>query len=188
VKKREYEKEVSGHCEARSNPGADEQSMDCRVDFSQEQKNLLAMTEQKSNLVASCRSPEWCNLVELLDECREYFVRYGGHRQAAGFTIEEAKLADFQKTIREKFLEKYGTGDLPKKTLSVECRIDPKDMKEESLDMIDRFRPFGIGNRKPLFLLEDVTIIEAKPLGKEGKHLALRCQENSEVKMILWNA
>jgi hypothetical protein len=54
VKKREYEKEVSGHCEARSNPGADEQSMDCRVDFSQEQKNLLAMTEQKSNLVASC--------------------------------------------------------------------------------------------------------------------------------------
>lgn len=34
-------------------------------------------------LVASCRSPDWCNLVELLDECKEYFVRYGGHRQAA---------------------------------------------------------------------------------------------------------
>ena len=61
-------------------------------------------------------------------------------------------------------------------------------MKEESLDVIDRFRPFGIANRKPLFLLEDVTIIEAKPLGKGGKHLALKCQENSEVKMILWNA
>lgn len=61
-------------------------------------------------------------------------------------------------------------------------------MTRETLDVISRFRPFGIENRKPLFLLEDITIIEVKPLGKEGKHLALKCQENSEVKMILWNA
>lgn len=79
--------------------------MDCHVDFSYEQKNLLAMTE--TTLVASCRSPEWCNLVELLDECKDFFVRYGGHRQAAGFTIEASKFTDFQKAINEAFVKRY---------------------------------------------------------------------------------
>ncbi|MFZ2255318.1 MAG: hypothetical protein WAW30_01230 [Patescibacteria group bacterium] len=41
------------------------------------------------------------------------------------------------------------------------------DFTLENLDIIDSYRPFGIGNRKPLFLLQDETILEAKPLGKE---------------------
>lgn len=74
-----------------------------------EKENLeTPLRGESSNLVASCRSPDWCNLVELLDECKEYFVRYGGHRQAAGFTIEASRFTDFQKAITEKFLEKYG--------------------------------------------------------------------------------
>ena len=54
-------------------------------------------------------------------------------------------------------------------------------MTKESLDVIDRFRPFGIGNRKPLFLLKDVTISECQYLGKDKSHLSLRCAENPVV-------
>ncbi len=138
------------------------------------------------NLVASCRSPEWCNLVELLDSCKEYFVRYGGHRQAAGFTIESSKLEDFKKTITQKFREKYGDASLPQKTIEVECRMFPEEMSLQSLDIIDNFKPFGIGNRKPLFLARDITIIESKLLGKEWSHLTLRCEENPDVKFLYW--
>lgn len=105
--------------------------------------------------------------MELLDSCKEYFVRYGGHRQAAGFTIESSKLEDFKKTITQKFREKYGDASLPQKTIEVECRMFPEEMSLQSLDIIDNFKPFGIGNRKPLFLARDITIIESKLLGKE---------------------
>ncbi len=137
--------------------------------------------------IASCRSPEWCNLVELLDECKEYFVRYGGHRQAAGFTIEASRFIEFQQAITEKFAEKYDTENLPKKTIKVECVLDPKDVSLTTLDMIDRFRPFGIGNMKPLFLLENLTVSEVKVIGKEQNHLSLIFAELPSTKCLLWN-
>ena len=126
-------------------------------------------------------------MVELLDECKEFFVRYGGHRQAAGFTIEAGKLEGFQRVINEKFREKYGnTENLPKKVIKVECLLDPKDISLQTLSIIDQFRPFGIGNPKPLFLMEDVTITECRTIGSDGTHLSLRIAENPEVKLMYW--
>ena len=138
-------------------------------------------------LVASCRSPEWCNLVELLDECKDYFVRYGGHRQAAGFTIEASRFAEFQWAIAEKFAKRYDIANLPKKTIKVECILDSKDVSLTTLDMIDRFRPFGIGNQKPLFVLRDLTVKEVKVIGKGQNHLSLIFAELPSTKCLLWN-
>lgn len=95
-------------------------------------------------------------------------MRYGGHRQAAGFTVKLEKLADFQRVITEKFSEKYGDSEnLPKKTINVECIISPESLHLKTLKTIDRFRPFGIGNPKPPFLLQDVTITECRTIGNE---------------------
>lgn len=114
-------------------------------------------------------------MIELLDGARDIFIRYGGHRQAAGFTIETSRLDELKSRLLEKFATMHDVSNLPKRTMSIECILDPaSDLTIKSLDIIDRYRPFGIGNRKPLFLLQDETILEAKPLGKEGRHLELR--------------
>ncbi len=101
------------------------------------------MLERNTYLVASCRSPEWCNLVELLDECKEFFVRYGGHRQAAGFTIAASRYEAFVIAIGEKFREKYGVSEmLPTRTLTVECEIQPEDVTLETFALLEKFKPF----------------------------------------------
>lgn len=143
--------------------------------------------ESPTLLVASCRSPEWCNLVELLDECKDFFVRYGGHRQAAGFTIRKDRFEAFQRAIVEKFHEKYDHTSLPKKTLSVETIISPTEISLETLETIDRFRPFGIGNRKPIFLIENLTIAKADTIGKDKNHLSFQFEELPDIKCLLWN-
>jgi single-stranded DNA-specific DHH superfamily exonuclease len=56
--------------------------------------------------------------------------------------------------------------DLPKKVLYVEASISPTDISLPTLDILDTFRPYGIGNPPPLFLLEDVTISRCEFLGK----------------------
>ena len=38
--------------------------------------------------VASCRAPEWCNIMEILDDSKDFLIRYGGHKQAAGFQCQ----------------------------------------------------------------------------------------------------
>lgn len=143
--------------------------------------------EISSFLVASCRSPEWCNLVELLDTCKDYFTRYGWHRQAAGFTIDASKLEEFKNSIQKEFSKKYDINNLPKKTLKIECILKTEDISITTLHLIDRFRPFGIGNMKPLFLLENLTIKEVRTLWKEGNHLSITFLEIPYVKCLLWN-
>ena len=155
-----------------------------------EYEKELASISQSGNssfLVASCRSPEWCNLIELLDICKPYFSRYGWHRQAAGFTIDASRFEEFKSAIQEKFCEKYDARNLPKKTLKVECIVNPEDISLETLDIIDRFRPFGIGNMKPLFLLENLTIQEVRILWKESNHLSITFLEIPKIKCLLWN-
>jgi single-stranded-DNA-specific exonuclease len=144
-------------------------------------------TQKTKNLVASCRSPEWCNLVELLDECKEFFVRYGGHRQAAGFTIEESRYREFQEVIEKKFLEKYGEHtELPPKTISIECEITTHDLSLWTLEMLGKFKPFGIANRKPIFLVRDLTILDVRPLGQSGQHMSFTCAEIPRIRFLAW--
>ena len=82
----------------------------------------------------------------------------------------------------------HDTANLPKKILNVECPLLPAHITVATLEQIDRFRPYGIGNPRPLWLLENVTIASAKPLGQEEKHLSISIAEKPELKLLLWNA
>lgn len=64
----------------------------------------------------------------------------------------------------------------------------PNNIDIKTLEDIDHFRPFGIGNPKPLFILENVTIDSTKALGQEEKHLSITISENPSLKLLLWNA
>ena len=138
--------------------------------------------------IGSCRSPEWCNLIELLDHCKEFFVRYGGHRQAAGFTIETNKIQAFKEAMYQQIAKIHDIGNLPKKVLTVECILPYTDINTTTLEAIDQFRPFGIGNPKPLFILENVTIASLKWLGQEEKHLSIGILEDKNIRLLMWNA
>ena len=148
----------------------------------------IVLCKHESTYVASCRSPDWCHLVELLDASKEYFMRYWGHRQAAGFTIEIAKFWEFKEHILWKFHEKYGPiHSLPPKNLLVECELFPNEINFETFTMIESFRPFGIGNPKPKFYLEWLTITRIDTIGKEKNHLSLSFLELPGMKCLFWN-
>ncbi len=83
--------------------------------------------------------------------------------------------------------EKYDKNSLPQKRLQVECRLALQDVNTSTLKILEKFRPFGIGNRKPLFLLENLSITDWQYLGKEQKHLSFSAKEIPGVKCIVWN-
>lgn len=104
-------------------------------------------------------------MIELLDGARDIFVRYGGHRQAAGFTVETDRLEELKTRLIEQFTKMHDVYNLPKRTLSIECILDMKtDLTLATTYVIDSFRPFGIGNTKPTFLLENETICNIREL------------------------
>jgi single-stranded-DNA-specific exonuclease len=82
----------------------------------------------------------------------------------------------------------HDVSDLPKKILNVECILPVVDITVSTLEEIDRFRPYGIGNPRPLWMIENVTISSTRPLGQEEKHLSISIAEKPELKLLLWNS
>lgn len=134
--------------------------------------------------VASCRAPEWCNLMEILDNSKDLLIRYWWHNQAAGFSVSPQNLEKLKERTIKKFNELYPTIPLP--TVRVECKIPPYDANLDFLREIEKFKPFWIGNPKPQFLFENVEVTEIKFIWSEWKHLKISIKENPLLPIIFW--
>lgn len=88
--------------------------------------------------------------------------------------------------MTKKFLEIYGENP-PSASVSVECALPPESADLGFLKIIENFRPFGMGNPKPLWLFEDVTISRVDFIGAEKKHVKIYLMENPNLPILLWN-
>jgi single-stranded-DNA-specific exonuclease len=120
-----------------------------------------------------------------LGECRELFKRYGGHRAAAGVTIDAANVARFAERFNE-----VARARLTEDDLIPEMRIDlelPIDAANEELEALFRhFEPFGVGNAAPVLVARGVRLA-APPriVGSDGLKLRLRTARG-ELEAIGW--
>lgn len=57
--------------------------------------------------------------------------------------------------------------------IDADCIVDPRELNDHFLRRIERLKPFGIGNRKPVLVLKDFVVGSIEDLGKDGKHLKL---------------
>lgn len=127
---------------------------------------------------ASLRSISGIDLQNILDYCNSkiqggLFEKYGGHSEAAGFSIKKENLP-----ILEKALEEYASYlEIPenaKTEISIDAELPFEYMSPELLNLVDSFEPFGQGNPNLKFLVKNAKIISADVMGKtEVQHLRL---------------
>ncbi len=127
----------------------------------------------------SARSISTFNLYENLSKCKELFKKFGGHSQAAGLTIDKANIKEFRKKINEIADKILDDIDLIPETI-VDAEIGIEDILLESAYELKSLEPFGIDNPSPKFLLRGTSIKAIKTVGKEGKHLKLTMDKNSQ--------
>ena len=99
--------------------------------------------------------------------------RFGGHPQAAGFTVATPMLAELEERLLATASERMD-GDLPSPSLGFDCEISPALLGEPTMSFIDSLRPFGAGNPEPVFLTRRARVVEARRVGKTEAHLRLR--------------
>ncbi len=116
----------------------------------------------------SARGTRSFDMLEGLAACAGSLTRYGGHRAAAGLTVDEKRLSAF----RDEFL-KFANLRLTDEDLTPEVRMDAVvsigDIGARLLAEIDSLAPFGMANRAPLFCLRDARIAATEVVG--GRHL-----------------
>lgn len=131
----------------------------------------IIMEDRGDTLVGSIRSPEFFSSIQLLKQCREYLDRFGGHEQAGGFNICKKNLDAFLKKITE-VADELLRGKEIKNVLSIDSEITPSEINMATLEKIEAFEPFGIGNERPTFLLKNVPVHGIRAMGSEKKHLS----------------
>ena len=143
------------------------------------QKPTIAMANNNGVITGSGRSIEGFNLIEGLQEMPDFFLKFGGHPMACGFTLESSvNLEDFKQALIEKYKKKTAGKDMdPRLEIDAEVSLDEVDWK--LYDLLEKFSPFGQGNPRPNYLVKGAEIINVSPLGKEGKHMKLMVKHES---------
>ncbi|MDP2950106.1 MAG: DHH family phosphoesterase, partial [Chloroflexota bacterium] len=105
--------------------------------------------EQESR--ASCRSIPEFDMVGALRRQGHLLVRYGGHHQAAGFTVANGNLAALRSGLLEEAAGELAGLELTP-TLDIDAELPLGRLRGEEIRWLQRLQPFGQGNAEPLFL------------------------------------
>lgn len=136
---------------------------------------------EKKRMRGSARSIPEFNIVAALDECADLLVRHGGHAAAAGFTVENDNFDALYARLRAIAVRELGALELTP-TLSVDAEASLGEMSWQLLEHLDKFAPYGYGNREPLFLTRGALVRSARIVGTD--HLALTLTDGT----LVWDA
>ncbi len=131
---------------------------------------------------ASCRSIPEFDIIAALREHDGLFTRYGGHAQAAGFTLPTARLP----LLRERLLASAAKLDLAQLAphITIDAQISLERLSGETIRAIQTLAPHGDGNPQPKFLAKGLEVAEARQMGAEGQHARLRLRSGN----VTWSA
>ncbi|WP_038046955.1 single-stranded-DNA-specific exonuclease RecJ [Thermus caliditerrae] len=115
--------------------------------------------------------------VEALKAAEDLLLRCGGHREAAGFALDEARFPEFQKRIQA-FAAQFPD---PLREVPLLGLLPPPSLLPEVHEGLKALEPFGAGNEEPLFLLFGEA--EGVRAMGEGRHLAFRL---GGVRVVAW--
>jgi single-stranded-DNA-specific exonuclease len=128
--------------------------------------------EGSRTLKGSCRSDGSVDLSVLMQEAKDVFSDFGGHREAGGFSIELEKVHLLEMEL-ERAYEKVRVSQLDVPKYSVDSVLSLDEMNWDLWSDIEKLSPFGVGNPKPLFLFEQIAVSAVEQFGKERQHLKL---------------
>lgn len=131
----------------------------------------IVMTKTDGYYKGSARSFPYLHITNFLRDLKEFLIDIGGHAGAAGFTIEQKKIKEFQKKIAINAEKIIKDKDLEKK-LQADYKISLSKINPKLVKLIEKLQPFGIGNPQPTFY-SDGNLIDAKIVGKTAKHLKI---------------
>ena len=134
----------------------------------------FVLTRGETGVKGSGRSIEAYEMFAEMSRCRELFTKFGGHKLAAGLSLEEENVEVFRKRINE--LADLTEDDLQMK-VSIDMRLPFPYINEELIHELKILEPFGKGNGKPLFAESKLRVIQPRIFGKNRNVLKCRLED-----------
>ena len=134
----------------------------------------FVLTRAEGGVKGSGSSIETYDMCAQMCRCRALFTKFGGHKLAAGLSLEEENVERFRETINE--LCELSDEDLQEK-VSIDMRLPFPYITEQLVNELELLEPFGKGNPKPLFAERNLRAVSPRIFGKNRNVLKCRLQD-----------
>ena len=135
----------------------------------------------------SCRSIPHFDMLAALEACAPFFIRFGGHKQAAGLTMDAARVREFRSSINDRAEGLLGPEQLMPR-LRLDADLGFRAITAQVAAGIASLAPFGAGNPKPIFAARGVEVIDGPRKLKE-RHLKMSLRQDGRVfRAVAWRA
>ena len=135
----------------------------------------------------SCRSIPKFDMLGALERCAPLFIRFGGHRQAAGLTLEASRIKALRAAVNDVADETLGPDDLMPR-LRIDADLTFRGITGRMASGVAAMAPFGAGNPRPVFAARRVEIVDGPRTLKE-RHLKMALKQEGRIfRAIAWRA
>ena len=135
----------------------------------------------------SCRSIPDFDILGALEHCSDVFIKFGGHKQAAGLTMEAARVPEFRSRINA-FADETIEPDQLRPRLRIDAPLSLKGITHDLVSGLDLLGPFGMSNPRPVFHASGVEIVDG-PRTIKDRHLKMTfAQDGRRFRAIAWRA
>lgn len=123
-----------------------------------------------TDLKGSCRGNGEVDILSLMEKITpSTLITYGGHKEAGGFVIKLEEVDFLEKRLNEV------CDDLGEEaSIFIDARLNPDELNHNLHNQIDKLGPFGVGNERPTFLIENIILKNIETFGKNKEHLKLK--------------
>lgn len=135
---------------------------------------VFVLTKAEEGVKGSGRSIEAYDMFAQMCRCRALFTKFGGHKLAAGLSLEEDNVQRFRETINA--LCDLTEEDLQEK-VSIDMQLPFPYITEELIRELELLEPFGKGNQKPLFAERNLRVVSPRVFGKNRNVLKCRLED-----------
>ncbi len=113
-------------------------------------------SEEEGIIKASARSAGELNIFELMEQCKDLFIKFGGHKAAAGLSMKKENFPAFKDKMNQ--LLRAIPRSLRTKAVGFDVEMGIEEVSAHLVKDLEKLEPFGPGHEKPVFIMKNAMI------------------------------
>lgn len=137
----------------------------------------VVFTKSGDHLAASVRSVKGFDVYQALEACSEYMLQFGGHKYAAGLTLDPSQFENFKQAFNQEVARTL-TPEQKLPQVAIDLPLPLSEITPKLFRILSQMAPFGPENSRPVFAAQQVLVAPyTKAVGADLSHLRLVVHE-----------
>jgi single-stranded-DNA-specific exonuclease len=139
----------------------------------------VILTESNNKITGSARSVSGFDLYNAILSCSDLLEKFGGHKYAAGLTLDASNLEAFQQRF-EQVVSSTITADMLTPLIEIDCTLPLDAVNSKFVNVLKQMGPFGPGNPRPVFEARNLYVFNSLSSFKDRHIKFLVAQEGGD--------